>query len=160
MADLLQFSPIDYRFLAQLQWRRGRGGGQGGAMAPPIVETRRKIVNVVGNCQSCRRGERGDLKCCRPENFLVCRKNFRFAGKVLPLAPPKTLVPRRHCPASSCPALYLSLTIGLLISPYFSNTEIISLSSMYAPMYLPKGFPQHLLFACCVFFVSFRFCSL
>ena len=40
-------------------------GGPGGAMAPPIVETRRKIVNVVGNCrkivtvvgncQSCRR---------------------------------------------------------------------------------------------------------
>ena len=42
------------------------GGDQGGAMAPPIVETRRKIVNVVGNCrkivnvvgncQRCRRG--------------------------------------------------------------------------------------------------------
>ena len=41
------------------------GGPGGGAMAPPIVETRRKIVNVVGNCrkivnvvgncQSCRR---------------------------------------------------------------------------------------------------------
>ena len=46
-------------------------------MAPPIVETRRKIVNVVGNCQSCRRGGGGgDLKYCRPENFLVCRKNF------------------------------------------------------------------------------------
>ena len=40
-------------------------GGQGGGMVPPIVETRRKIVNVVGNCrkivnvvgncQSCRR---------------------------------------------------------------------------------------------------------
>ena len=26
-------------------------GGPGGAMAPPIVETRRKIVNVVGNCR-------------------------------------------------------------------------------------------------------------
>ena len=47
------------------QWRRGRGGGRG-AMAPPIVETHwkianvfgncRKIVKVVGNCQSCRRG--------------------------------------------------------------------------------------------------------
>ena len=45
-------------------------GGPGRAMAPPIVETRRKIVNVVGNCrkivnvvgncQSCRReGGRG-----------------------------------------------------------------------------------------------------
>jgi hypothetical protein len=41
-------------------------GGARGAMAPLIVETRRKIVNVVGNCrkivnvvgncQSCRRG--------------------------------------------------------------------------------------------------------
>ena len=29
--------------LIKLHWRRGRG-----AMAPPIVETRRKIVNVVG----------------------------------------------------------------------------------------------------------------
>ena len=57
------------------------GGGQGGH-DPPIVETRRKIVNVVGNCrkivnvvgncQSCRRGggEGGeDLKCCRPEKI-------------------------------------------------------------------------------------------
>jgi hypothetical protein len=26
-------------------------GGPGGAMAPPSVETRRKIVNVVGNCR-------------------------------------------------------------------------------------------------------------
>ena len=32
------------------------GAVAGGAMPPPpIVETRRKIVNVVGNCQSCRR---------------------------------------------------------------------------------------------------------
>ena len=65
-------------------------GGPGGAMAPPIVETRRKIVNVVGNCQSCRReggGAAEDLKCC-PEKFLVCRKKFRFVGKVLPLPPP------------------------------------------------------------------------
>jgi hypothetical protein len=40
-----------------------------------------------------------DLKCCRPEKFLVCRKKFRFVGKVLPLPPPqkKTWVPRRHC---------------------------------------------------------------
>ncbi len=30
----------------------------------------------------------GDLKCCRPENFWFVGKNFRFAGKVLPLAPP------------------------------------------------------------------------
>ena len=45
------------------------GGTRGGAMAPPIVETRRKIVNVVGNCrkivnvvgncQRCRRGVGG-----------------------------------------------------------------------------------------------------
>jgi hypothetical protein len=49
--------------MSHRQWRRDRGGQ--GAMSPPIVETRWKIVNVVGNCQSCRRG--GDLKCCRPE---------------------------------------------------------------------------------------------
>ena len=44
-------------------------GGPGGAMAPPIVEARRKIANVVGNCrkivkvvgncQSCRWGGGG-----------------------------------------------------------------------------------------------------
>jgi hypothetical protein len=39
------------RYKIAVQWRRVRGGH-----APPIVETRRKIVNVVGNCQSCRRG--------------------------------------------------------------------------------------------------------
>ena len=98
--------------LPQDQWRRGRGPG--GAMAPPIVKTRRKIVNVVGNCrkivnvvgncQSCRReggwgGVAEDLKCC-PENFLVCRKKFSVCRKSTALAPPpqkKTWVPRRHC---------------------------------------------------------------
>jgi hypothetical protein len=45
-----------------------------------VLENCRKIVNVVGNCQSCRRGGGGggggeDLNCCRPENILVCRKN-------------------------------------------------------------------------------------
>ena len=45
------------------------GGDQGGAMAPPIVETRRKIVkDVDGGWEVAE-----DLKCCRPENFLVCR---------------------------------------------------------------------------------------
>ena len=77
------------------------GGDQGGAMAPPIVETRRKIVNVVGNCrkivnvvgncQRCRRGLGGgaeDLKCCRPENFLVCRKKCSVCRKSTSLGPP------------------------------------------------------------------------
>jgi hypothetical protein len=32
---------------------------------PPIVETRQKIVNVVGKFQSCRRGGGENLKCCR-----------------------------------------------------------------------------------------------
>jgi hypothetical protein len=51
-----------------VQWRRGRRA-RGGGHGPPIVETRRKIVNVVGNCrkivnvvgncQSCRRGGGG-----------------------------------------------------------------------------------------------------
>ena len=69
-------------------------------MAPPIVETRRKIVNVVGNCQnivnvvgnceSCRRGGGGceDLKCCRPENFLVCRKKISVWRKSTALGSP------------------------------------------------------------------------
>ena len=49
----------------ELTYSGAVAGGPGGAMAPPIVKTRRKIVNVVGNCrknvnvvgncQSCRR---------------------------------------------------------------------------------------------------------
>jgi hypothetical protein len=70
-------------------WTSGAvAGGGRGAMAPPIVETRRKIANVVGNCrkivkvvgncQSCRRGGGGeDLKCC-PEKFWFVGKIFRF----------------------------------------------------------------------------------
>ena len=90
--------------------RRGRGGM--GRHGPPIVETRRKIANVVGNsrkivkvvrnCQSCRRGG-GGVKILN----VVVRKNIWFVGKVLPLPPTpppahpqkttkKTWVPRRH----------------------------------------------------------------
>ena len=114
--DENEFAPRGYTLIkgAYLQWRRGRG-----AMAPPIVETRRKIVNVVGNCrklsencQCCRKlsklstgvgGVSEDLECC-PENFLVCRKKFSVCRKSTALAPPppkknpkKTWVPRRHC---------------------------------------------------------------
>ena len=67
-------------------------------MAPPIVETRRKIVNVVGNCQSCRRGGgvAEDLECC-PENFLVCRKKISVCRKSTALAPPpKKKPPKKH----------------------------------------------------------------
>ena len=88
-------------------------GGPGGAMAPPIVETRRKIVNVVGNCRkivnvvgNCRNIVNVVGNCQRrfkmlSGNFFV-GKHFRFVGKVLPLPPPpkkkhkKTWVPRRH----------------------------------------------------------------
>ena len=35
------------------------GGGGRGPCPPPIVETHRKIVNVVENCQSCQRGGGG-----------------------------------------------------------------------------------------------------
>ena len=94
--DENEFAPRGYTLIkgAYLQWRRGRG-----TMAPPIVETRRKIVNVVGNCrkivnvvgncQSCRRegGVAEDLECC-PENFLVCRKKFSVCRKSTALAPP------------------------------------------------------------------------
>ena len=44
---------------------------------PPIVETRRKIVNVVGNCQSCRRGGRFKM--------LSSGKMFGLSGKFSPL---------------------------------------------------------------------------
>ena len=82
------------------------GGGQGGPWPPPIVETRRKIANVVGNCrkivkvvrncQSCRRGGGGggeNLKCCRPEKFLVCRKNISVCRKNTALGLPKNMGP-------------------------------------------------------------------
>jgi hypothetical protein len=55
-------------------------GGPGGH-GPPIVETRPKIVNVVGNCRKIVKAVDGvggggeDLKCC-PENILVCPKTF------------------------------------------------------------------------------------
>ena len=55
--DENEFAPRAYTLIKgalYLQWRRGPPD-QGGAMAPPIVETRRKIVNVVGNCQCCRK---------------------------------------------------------------------------------------------------------
>ena len=95
------FAPRGYTLIrgAYLKWRRGRGAR--GGMAPPIIETRRKIVNVVGNCrkivnvvgncQSCRRegggGVAEDLKCC-PEKFLVCRKKISVCRKSTALAPP------------------------------------------------------------------------
>ena len=73
-------------------------GGTRGRKIVNVVGNCRKIVNIVGNCQRCRRGVgvggvSEDLKCCRPEHFLVCRKSTA-------LAPPpkkKTWVPRRHC---------------------------------------------------------------
>ena len=71
--DENEFAPRGYTLIkgAYLQWRRGRG-----AMAPPIVETRRKIVNVVGNCRkivnvvgNCRKivNVVGNCQSCRRE---------------------------------------------------------------------------------------------
>ena len=103
--DENEFAPRGYTLIkgAYLQWRRRRG-----AMAPLIVETRRKIVNVVGNCrkivnvvgncQSCRReggGVAEDLECC-PENFLVCRKKFSVCRKSTALAPPPPKKPQKN----------------------------------------------------------------
>ena len=105
--DENEFVPRAYTLIKRalyLQWRRGRGR-PGGAMAPPIVETRRncqccrKIVNVVGNCQRCCWGVAEDLKCWRPEKFLVCREKCSVCRKSTALGPPqkKTWVPRHHC---------------------------------------------------------------
>ena len=88
------------------------GAVAGGAMAPPIVETRRKIVNVVGNCrkivsvvrncQSCRRDGGGGGGVA--EDFGLSDKIFCLSEKYCPCPPPpkkkqpqKTWVPRRHC---------------------------------------------------------------
>ena len=49
------------------------GGGGGGWQGGPIVETHRKIVNVVENCQSCQRGG-GRFKMLSSGKLLVCRK--------------------------------------------------------------------------------------
>jgi hypothetical protein len=81
-----------------------------GPWTPLLFETRRrivnvvgncrKIVNVVGNCQSCRQGGGDeDLKCCRPEIFFVLSETFfGLSEKHCPCLPPqKTWVPRRHC---------------------------------------------------------------
>ena len=79
-------------------------------MAPLIVETRRKIANVVGNCRkiikvfrNCQLlteisevvdgGGSENLKCCRPEKFLVCRKKFSVCRKNTALGLPKNMGP-------------------------------------------------------------------
>ena len=100
----------------------------------PIVETRRKITNVVvncrkivrvvGNCQSCRRGGGGggggeDLKCCRPENFLVCRKIFSVCRKSTALGPPKNMGPT--APLGNSAATQLVNYNNLSIKPSLSN---------------------------------------
>ena len=69
------------------------GAVAGGAMAPPIVETRRKIVNVVGNCRKIVSVVRNCQSCRR---FWFVGKNFLFVGKVLPLPPPKKKPPQKH----------------------------------------------------------------
>ena len=78
-------------------------GGTRGRKIVNVVGNCRKIVNVVGNCQRCRWGwgVAEDLKCCRPEKFLVCRKTFSVCRKSTALGyppppPKKTWVPRRH----------------------------------------------------------------
>ena len=108
------------------------GGGQGGHAPHPIVETRRKIVNVVGNCQSCRRwGGGGNLKCCRPETFLVCRKIIWFVGKKISvcrkstaLAPPPPPPPKKttnkHGTHGATEPIPANITKLLTLSPEIS----------------------------------------
>ena len=73
------------------------GGGRG-SYAPPIVETRRKIVNVVGNCRKIVNVV-GNCQRCRPGGFkmwssdLVCRKIFSVCRKSTALGPPKNMGP-------------------------------------------------------------------
>jgi hypothetical protein len=83
-------APIKKSFLQHCLTVRDR---RGAVIPPPIVETRRIIVNVVGNCQSCRRGEGEDLKCCRPKKVLVCRENFSVCRKSTALGPSKNVGP-------------------------------------------------------------------
>ena len=108
-------------------------GGQGGGPWLPllIVETRRKIVNVVGNCrkivnvvrncQSCRRegggggGVSEDLKCC-PEKFLVCRKKISVCRKSTALAPPQKKTPKKH--GSHGATAYLIILLFLRVHFY------------------------------------------
>ena len=78
------------------------GGDQGGAMAPPIVETRRKIVKDVDGGW----GVAEDLKCCRPENFLVCRKKISVCRKSTALAPPPK---KKHGPHGATAYLIILL---------------------------------------------------
>ena len=62
----------------------------GGAMPPPppIVETRRKIVNVVGNCQSCGRGGGRSKMLSSGKFFGLSEKIFGLPEKYCPCPPP------------------------------------------------------------------------
>ena len=75
-----------------------------GGHGPPIVETCQKIVNVVGNCQSCRRrGEGWRFKMLLSKKYLVCRENFSICCKSTALGPPKNMGPT--APLVQCPFL-------------------------------------------------------
>ena len=73
--------------LPQQRTHSSRGGTRGRKIVN-VVGNCRKIVNVVGNCQRCRRGVAEDLKCCRPENVLVCRKKISVCRKRTALGSP------------------------------------------------------------------------
>ena len=77
----------------------GGGGGKGGPWPPLLLRPVGKLPmlsEIVGNCQGCRKlsklstggGGVKDLKCCRPENFLVCRKKISVCRKSTALGPP------------------------------------------------------------------------
>jgi hypothetical protein len=85
-------------------------GGARGAMPPLLLRAVGKLPmlsEIVGKLSRLSEivkvvdgGEGGeDLKCCRPEKCLVCRKKISVCRKSTALAPPpqkKTWVPRRH----------------------------------------------------------------
>ena len=109
-------------------------GGARGGHGPPYCR------DPSENCQCCRKlseivkvvgggGGGEDLKCFRPENFLVCRKKiFGLSEKYCPWPPPKkTWVPRRHCP---CCKIAVSHSLSSL-APQFRTKCFHFLSASY-----------------------------
>jgi hypothetical protein len=100
-----------------------------------IVETRRKIINVVGNCQSCPRGG-WRFKMLSFGKFLVCRKNILIGRKSTALAPPP---PKKNMG----PTAPLSPSLGYL---FYNNwdTTFLTLFILTHPASLPCGRkPEH-----------------
>ena len=108
-------------------------GGPGGAMPPLLLRAVGKLPmlsEIVGKLSRLSEivkvvdgGEGGeDLKCCRPEKCLVCRKKFSVCRKSTALAPPPQKKHGSHGATGGSGAKYISL--NPLSFPSYNNIKI------------------------------------